>query len=100
MFPFLRLSGLGLALIGNNFETYALRFIHTLLWQPIFPMLITRVYGIKEDHMQGSLLYQCILKQLKVSLGEGLNSPHPNCPLTITYLLENIPVLVNTVRGN
>ena len=44
--------------------------------------------------MQGSLLYQCILNQLKVSLVEGslkysalprtLNSPHPNCPLIIT----------------
>ena len=43
--------------------------------------------ALKGGHIQGSLLYQCTLNQLKVSLGEGLkssasprtlNTPHPN----------------------
>ena len=61
----------------------------TLPWQPLFPTLI----ALKGGHIQGSLLYQCTLNQLKVSLGGGLKSsawprtlnfPHPNCPLIIT----------------
>ena len=55
----------------------------TLPWQTLFPTLI----ALKGGHIQGSLLYQCTLNQLMVSLGEGLkssasprslNSPHPN----------------------
>ena len=57
--------------------------------------------ALKGGHVQGSLLYQCTLNQLKVSLGEGLkssaspwtlNSPHPNGPLTITKLCLCIPM--------
>ena len=73
----------------------------TLPWQQLFPTLI----ALKGGHIQGSLLYQCTLNQLKVSLGEGLNSsallrtlnsPHPNRPLTITYtrIAQSVPLIV------
>ena len=44
----------------------------------------SHAYSTQRRHIQGLLLYQCTLNQLKVSLGEGfkssrtLNSPHPN----------------------
>ena len=60
--------------------------------------------ALKGGHIQGSLLYQCTLNQLKVSLGEGLNSsasprtlnfPHPNRPLTITSVLRMKLICMN-----
>ena len=44
--------------------------ICTLPWQPLFPTLI----ALKGGNILGSLLYQCTLNQLKVSLGEELKS--------------------------
>ncbi len=65
---------------------YYAAMIHTLMYITMattFPTFI----ALKGGHIQGSLLYQCTLNQLKVSLGEGLNSlpsprtlnsPYPN----------------------
>ena len=49
---------------------------------------------LKGGHIQGSLLYQCILHQLKdPQFGEGLNSSHPNCPLINIIILKLLSML-------
>ena len=55
--------------------------------------------ALKGGHIQGSLLYQCTLNQLKVSLGEGFTSDFkfPSPKLTSNYYLYFIIVVCKQV---